>query len=127
MDRDTPPGIEPPSDGVHHWVRFQLIRILDRMNKLEKALTEMCENQEEFDKFIVDTKVRLAEGVKTFQDYDGRFLSITEQIKELKAIRAHNNPGNDNENTVTFKWILEKLALPILMLIAGAVIALVIN
>ena len=49
---------------------------------------------------------------------------LIDRQKERLEEHKKNNPGNSNtKDTVTFKWILEKLALPVVMLIVGGVIA----
>ena len=122
-EHTTPKGLEPDSTGVNEWVRFQLVRILDRTRAIENKMIDVCAKNLVYDEFVTNTKVRLAEGVQTFQNLDKRLLSIEEQIKELRAIRAnHKNPKNGN--SITFQWLLEKLALPVVMLIIGGAIAL---
>jgi len=120
---DTPHGLEPDSKGVNDWVRFQLVRILDRTRAIEAKMVEVCAKNMIYDEFITSTKVRLAEGVQTFQNMDKRLMSIEEQIKELRLIRA-NSTNPKNGNSITFQWLLEKLALPVLMLVVGGAIAL---
>ena len=123
MSDKTPPGLEPNSDGVNEWVRYHLTRIHEHTKAMEKQLLVICAKQEKFEEFIMKTEIRLAEGVSTFKNFEGRFTSIDEQIKELRKIR-NNSKNNDS---ITFQWVLEKLALPILMLIAGAVITLLVK
>lgn len=118
---DTPQGLEPSSEGVNDWVRFHLVKIHDRARAIETKMVEVCAKNKEYDEFVTQTLVRLAEGVKTFQNIDIRLMSMDEQIKDLKAIRS--NPGKNNHNSVTFQWVLEKFALPIVMaLIGGAIV-----
>jgi len=120
---DTPQGLEPDSRDVNEWVRFQLLKIHDRTRTIENKVAEICSEHRGYNEFVMETKVRLAEGVKTFQNIDTRLMNMDEQIKDLKAIR--NNPGKNNHNSVTFQWLLEKFALPIVMaLIGGAIVLL---
>lgn len=123
---DTPQGLEPDSGGVNEWVRYQLTRILDRTKDIENKLFVVCARQEKFAEFMTKTEIRLAEGVSTFKYYEKRIDAIDQQIKELKAIRNGKETSKNND-TITFQWALEKLALPVIMLIVGAVLALLFN
>ncbi len=113
-ENDTPRGLEPSSDGVNDWVRYQLVRIHDRTKAIEKTVHEVHVKQITFEEFRLKTEIRLAEGSQ-------KFSSIDKQINGLRNNRLKNNP---NGNTITFQWLLEKLALPVIMLIVGGAIAL---
>jgi len=120
---DTPQGLEPDSKGVNDWVRFQLVRIFDRTRAIENKMIDVCAKNLIYDEFITQTKIRLAEGVQTFQNIDTRLISIEEQIKELRAIRANSKNPKDG-NSITFQWVLEKLALPVIMFLIGGAVTL---
>ena len=60
--------------------------------------------------------------------HDERIDRQRERLDDHKKI-VHgnpkpNNPGSNTKDTVTFKWILEKLAIPVVMFIVGGAIAL---
>ena len=120
---DTPHGLEPDSKGVNDWVRFQLVRIFDRTRAIENKMIDVCAKNLIYDEFLTQTKIRLAEGVQTFQNIDTRLISIEEQIKELRAIRANSKNPKDG-NSITFQWVLEKLALPVIMFLIGGAVTL---
>ena len=120
---DTPQGLEPDSKGVNDWVRFQLVRIFDRTRAIENKMIDVCAKNLIYDEFLTQTKIRLAEGVQTFQSIDQRLISIEEQIKELRAIRANSKNPKDG-NSITFQWVLEKLALPVIMFLIGGAVTL---
>lgn len=124
-EHNTPPGMEPSPDGVNPWVQYQLIRILDKMRAVELKVDTNCSQIKELNEFKLKTEVRLAEGVSTFKYMESQFKSIDEQIKELRAIR--NSGNSKNNDGITFQWVLEKLALPVIMLIIGGAIALLFN
>ncbi len=44
-------------------------------------------------------------------------------LKRLTTLEKNGKKSNPNPSAVTFKWLLEKLALPIIMLVAGAAAA----
>jgi len=109
---DTPTGLEPKSDGVNEWVRFQLLKIHERVKTIERIMDDCVSHQEAMDKFIMKTEVRLAEGAKTFKTLD-------KQIQDLKTIRKNNNnPGN----SITFKWLVEKLGTPVITSVITAIL-----
>ena len=120
---DTPHGLEPDSKGVNDWVRFQLVRIFDRTRAIENKMIDVCAKNLIYDEFLTQTKIRLAEGVQTFQSIDQRLISIEEQIKELRAIRTNSKNPKDG-NSITFQWVLEKLALPVIMFLIGGAVTL---
>jgi hypothetical protein len=112
---NTPAGLEPNSEGVNEWVRYQLVRIFDRTKAIEGKLDDVRDKQKLFDAFMLNAEVRLAEGVQ-------RFINIDKQIEYLKDMKK-DNPATNNKS-ITFQWLLEKLALPVIMLIIGGAIAL---
>ena len=64
----------------------------------------------------------IARSTLTDSVHDQQIDRQKERLEEHKK----NNPGNNSntKETVTFKWLLEKLALPVVMLIVGGAIAL---
>lgn len=111
----TPKGLEPSSDGVNEWVRYQLVRIFNRTKTIETKLDDVRDKQKLFDAFMLNAEVRLAEGVQ-------RFVSIDKQIEYLKDMKIKDKNGNNK--SITFQWLLEKMALPIIMFLVGGAIAL---
>lgn len=120
-DETTPTGLEPSSDGVDEWVRYQLIRINDRIKTISTKLDVTCLKLDKFDEFRVRTEIRLAEGAKTFKAHEERLQSMQEQIRELRAIQKNNKPPKD-DNSITFKWLVEKLGTPVITSIITAII-----
>ncbi len=109
---DTPRGLEPSSDGVNDWVRYQLVRIFDRTKTIEKKVDEVQVKQKVFEEFRLKTEIRLAEGSQ-------KFSSLDKQIGDLRNNRLKNNP---NSNTITFKWLVEELGTPVVTGIVTAIL-----
>lgn len=110
---DTPRDFEPSSDGVHEWIKWQMMRLHDRTKTISKRIDDLCLREEELEKFRYDAEVRLALGAE-------RFTHLSSQIDELKRLKGKNH----NSNGVSFQWLLEKFALPIVMLLVGGAVAL---
>lgn len=55
---------------------------------------------------------------------DERLSNIEESLVHLVKRRApKNNPGGKNSDKVTFKWLVEKLAVPAMFMLAGYLVA----
>ena len=110
---NTPPGLEPPSDGVNEWIRYQLIRLHDRMKTIDMKVDALGLKQIVYDDFRIKTEIRLAEGVQ-------KFISLDKQIEQIHSLKKVN-PGN-NENSITFKWLVEKFGTPVITSVVTAII-----
>lgn len=115
VDYDTPRELEPSPDGVHPWIQWHLLRLHERTKSINVRLDAVCAKQEILDRFRSDAEVRLALGAE-------RFVNLNSQIEELK--KARNNSKTNHGNGITFQWILEKFAWPVIMLLIGGAIAL---
>ncbi len=114
-DYDTPAGIEPSSEGVHDWIKWQFLKLHDRTKTISKRIDDLCLNVSELEHFQHDAEVRLALGAE-------RFNSLSVQIEDLK--KSRKNPNGNGSDKISFKWLLEKFALPIVMLLIGGAVAL---
>ena len=110
---NTPPGLEPSSDGVNEWIRYQLIRLHDRMKTIDMKVDALGLKQIVYDDFRIKTEIRLAEGVQ-------KFISLDKQIEQIHSLKK-SNPGN-NENSITFKWLVEKFGTPVITSVVTAII-----
>jgi len=110
---NTPPGLEPSSDGVNEWIRYQLIRLHDRMKTIDMKVDALGLKQIVYDDFRIKTEIRLAEGVQ-------KFISLDKQIEQIHSLKK-SNPGN-NENLITFKWLVEKFGTPVITSVVTAII-----
>jgi hypothetical protein len=115
VDYDTPRELEPSSEGVHPWIQWHLIRLHERTKSINVRLDAVCIKQEVLDRFRSDAEVRLALGAE-------RFVNLNSQIEDLK--KARNNSKVNHDSGITFQWLLEKFALPIVMLLIGGAVAL---
>lgn len=103
--------------------------------------------QGELSSFMVETKDRLANGSENFTDVFARLSRLEQQpcidldavevvvARELEKfskdlLKIHNlttpaakpQPDPENGNHVTFRWMVEKTLLPVIMFIVGAVV-----
>ena len=110
---DTPTGLEPSYDGVNEWVRYQLVKILNRLGAIEKKVDTNCKKLDRYDEKWVTTEVRLAEGVQ-------QFISLNKQIEQLQNMKKSNPNGNNGP--ITFKWLVEELGTPVITSVVTAII-----
>ena len=101
-----------PSKDTDPWLVFTLT---DHSKKLN-GLTE------EVKKINSGLKNEIARSVLADGIHDERIARHKERIEGIEK-KKPNNPNSDTKDTVTFKWLLEKLALPVVMLIVGIAIA----
>jgi len=112
-DINTPPGLEPSSDGVNEWIRYQLIRLHDRMKTIDMKVDALGLKQIVYDDFRIKTEIWLAGGAQ-------KFISLDKQIEQIHSLKK-SNPGN-NENSITFKWLVEKFGTPVITSVVTAII-----
>lgn len=112
-DINTPPGLEPSSDGVNEWIRYQLIRLHDRIKAIDMKVDALGLKQIVYDDFRIKTEIRLAEGVQ-------KFITLDKQIEHIQNLKKSNPVTNDN--SITFKWLVEKFGTPVITSIVTAII-----
>lgn len=112
-EHNSPVGLEPKSDGVHEWVRYQLVRILNRLGTIETKVDTNCKKLDRYDEKWITTEVRLAEGVQ-------QFISLNKQIEQLQNMKKSN--PNSNNGPITFKWLVEELGTPVITSVVTAII-----
>jgi hypothetical protein len=99
--------------------------ILRSIDKIEEKFTDLTS-------WRTATDIRLATGTERFENFNRRIDDCEETVDQLpkiiesaviKAVQTAN--GISPNGRVSFKWVLEKVALPLLMSGAGAAIALI--
>ncbi len=85
-----------------------------------KKLNGLTEEVKKINSGLKDEVARsvLADGI-----HDERIARHKERIEGIEE-KKPNNPNSNTKDAVTFKWILDKLAVPIVMMLAGGIIAL---
>ena len=92
----TPPRLSQPPDDVSPWLAYYIGQIHSTVKTIQTNVATLTINQ---------TGILARMGAVE------------------KKIAVNNKPNNPNSSTVTFKWLMEKLALPVIMLGIGAVAA----
>ncbi len=112
----TPLQPQPRKD-TDPWLVFTLQNHSEKLNDLTTEVKKIngCLRDE-------IARSRLADSV-----HDERIERQKERLEEHKKNAHKNNPSSNRTETVTFKWILEKVSLPLLMLIAGYVLRVILG
>ena len=106
--------MEPqPRRDTDPWLVHTLNNHSEKLNGLTKDVRKINDG----------LKNEIARSVLADGIHDERIARHKERIEGIEK-KKPNNPNSNTKDTVTFKWILEKLALPVVMLIVGGAIAL---
>jgi len=100
-----------PRRDTDPWLVHTLNNHSEKLNGLTKEVRKINDG----------LKNEIARSVLADGLHDERIGRHKERIEDIEK-KKPNNPKN--ESAVTFKWILDKLAVPIVMMLAGGVIAL---
>jgi hypothetical protein len=102
-----------PRRDTDPWLVFTLTSHSEKLNGLTKDVKKINDG----------LKNEIARSVLADGLHDERIARHRERIEGIEK-KKPNNPNSNTKDTVTFKWILEKLALPIVMFLIGGAIAL---
>jgi hypothetical protein len=104
-----------PRRDTDPWLVFTLSSHSEKLNGLTKEVKKINSGLRD------EITNRKMEDVK----HDERIDRQRERLDDhKKSVHGNPKPNNPNSSAVTFKWILDKLAVPIVMMLAGGIIAL---
>ena len=101
----------PSSDGVHPWLQVQLTQINGRVERLGEKLDDCQESMKKFDDFRTFSEVRFGKLETVVENHDKKLNDLSDKS---------GNPGNTS--AVTFKWLVDKLAAPVVTSIITALL-----
>ncbi len=105
-----------PRKDTDPWLVFTLSSHSEKLNSLTKEVKKINNGLRD------EISNRKMEDVKHDERIDRQRERFDDHKKIVHGNPKPNNPNSNNKNVVTFRWLLEKITLPIVMLVVGYVL-----